>query len=64
MQLCGCGIAQIYRSLAISALGPENDVVLLIAEGFVWPLRKLYRSRKRMSLPAAQLAASQRTDES
>jgi hypothetical protein len=33
MQLCGCGIAQIYRSLAISDLGPENDVVLLIAEG-------------------------------
>ena len=35
MQLCGCGIAQIYCSLAISDLGPENDVVLLIAEGFV-----------------------------
>jgi hypothetical protein len=35
MQLCGCGIAQIYRSLRISNLGPENDVVLLVAEGFV-----------------------------
>lgn len=35
MQLRGCGIAQIYRSLAISGLGLENDVVLLIAEGFV-----------------------------
>jgi hypothetical protein len=35
MQLCGCGIAQIYRSLAIFGLGLENDIVLLIAEGFV-----------------------------